>query len=144
MAPALDEPRDRTLHARDNRTRQARDRGAANSLTMVLLTPMFVVVGFAAFQAALWSHARTEARVVARDTAALVARSGVGTEDARAAAEAILTADTSLRDVRVEVVATPELATVTVRGDAPGIIRGSWSRVEVVTAVPVERWVQVP
>lgn len=111
---------------------------------MVLLMPVFVVVGFAAFQAALWSHARTEARVVARDTAALVARSGVPADDARASAAAILEADTTLRDVHVEVVAGVGLVTVTVRGEAPGIVRGTWSGVEVVTAVPVERWVAAP
>ena len=53
------------------------DEGAASSLTVVLLTPVFVVLAFAVFQAAMWGHARTEARVIARDTAALVARSGV-------------------------------------------------------------------
>ncbi len=66
------------------------DRGAATSLAVALLTPMFVFLAFAAFQAAMWSHARTEARVVARDTAALVARSGVAAGDARASATAIL------------------------------------------------------
>ena len=38
------------------------DRGAATSLAVALLTPMFVFLAFAAFQAAMWSHARTEAR----------------------------------------------------------------------------------
>ena len=70
------------------------DRGAATSLAVALLTPMFVFLAFAAFQAAMWSHARTEARVIARDTAALVARSGVAPGDAQASATAILEADT--------------------------------------------------
>ena len=61
-----------------------------------------VTAAFAAFQAAMWSHARTEARVVARDTAALVARSGVAPDDARASATAILEADTDLRNVVVD------------------------------------------
>jgi hypothetical protein len=81
----------------------ARRPGAATSLAVALLTPMFVVLAFAAFQAALWSHARTEARVVARDTAALVARSGVAAGDARASATAVLEADTDLHNVAVEV-----------------------------------------
>lgn len=106
-----------------------------------MLTPVFVVVGFAAFQAAMWSHARTEARVVARDTAALVARSGVPAADARLAAETILDADTLLRDVEVLVDVGPALVTVTVRGRAPGILRGTWSALSVTTAVPVEGWV---
>lgn len=118
-----------------------RDHGAASSLTMVLLTPVMMVLGFAAFQAAMWGHARTEARVVARDTAALVGRGGVPPDDARASAEAVLAADTMLRDVVVDVDAGPTLVTVTVRGDAPGIIRGTWSSVEVVAAIPVEGWV---
>lgn len=111
---------------------------------MVMLTPVFVVVGFAAFQAAMWSHVRTEARVIVRDTAALVARSGVPAADARASATAILEADTALRDVHVIIDETLELVTVTVRADAPGIVRGTWSRVEVVVALPVERWVPSP
>jgi hypothetical protein len=114
------------------------DRGAATSLAVALLTPMFVVLAFAAFQAALWSHARTEARVVARDTAALVARSGVAAGDARASATAILEADTDLHNVAVEVNSTDGVVTVTVTADAPGIIRGTSDSVAVTSAVPVE------
>ena len=114
------------------------DRGAATSLAVALLTPMFVFLAFAAFQAAMWSHARTEARVIARDTAALVARSGVAAGDARASAAAILEADTDLRNVVVEVGTTGGVVTVTVTGDAPGIIRGTASALSVTSAVPVE------
>ena len=49
------------------------DRGSA-SLTIVLLAPLLVVLMFVGFQAAMWNHARTEARVIARETAVLVAR----------------------------------------------------------------------
>jgi hypothetical protein len=114
------------------------DRGAATSLAVALLTPMFVFLAFAAFQAAMWSHARTEARVVARDTAALVARSGVAPGDAQASATAILEADTDLRNVVVDVGTTGGVVTVTVTGDAPGIIRGTASALSVTSAVPVE------
>ncbi len=114
------------------------DRGAATSLAVALLTPMFVFLAFAAFQAALWSHARTEARVVARDTAALVARSGVGAGDAQVSATAILEADTDLRNVEVDVVSTAGVITVTVTADAPGIIRGTTNSVAVTSAVPIE------
>jgi hypothetical protein len=114
------------------------DRGAATSLAVALLTPMFVFLAFAAFQAAMWSHARTEARVVARDTAALVARSGVTPGDAQASATAILEADTDLRNVVVDVGSTGGVVTVTVTGDAPGIIRGTASALSVTSAVPVE------
>lgn len=120
-------------------TRRLRgDRGAATSLAVALLTPMFVFLAFAAFQAAMWSHARTEARVVARDTAALVARSGVAPGDARASATAILEADTDLRNVVVDVATTGGVVTVTVTGDAPGIIRGTANSLSVTSAVPVE------
>jgi len=99
---------------------------------------MFVFLAFAAFQAAMWSHARTEARVVARDTAALVARSSVAPGDARASATAILEADTDLRNVVVDVQATGGVVTVTVTGDAPGIIRGTANALSVTSAVPIE------
>jgi hypothetical protein len=114
------------------------DRGAATSLAVALLTPMFVLLAFAAFQAALWSHARTEARVVARDTAALVARSGVTASDAQASATAILKADTDLRNVAVTVSSSGGVVTVTVTGEAPGIIRGTTDDVAVTSAVPIE------
>jgi hypothetical protein len=114
------------------------DRGAATSLAVALLTPMFVLLAFAAFQAALWSHARTEARGVARDTAALVARSGVTAGDAQASATAILEADTDLRNVAVAVSSSGGVVTVTVTGDAPGIIRGTTDDVAVTSAVPIE------
>ncbi|HYN32664.1 MAG TPA: hypothetical protein VES40_08570, partial [Ilumatobacteraceae bacterium] len=96
------------------------DGGAATSLSVALLTPMFVVLAFAAFQAAMWSHAKTEARVVARDTAALVARSAVPAGDAEASAAAILEADTDLRNVIVAATSTAGVVTVTVTADAPG------------------------
>lgn len=99
---------------------------------------MFVFLAFAAFQAALWSHARTEARVVARDTAALVARSGVATDDARSSATTILESDTDLRNVVVSVGSTGGVVIVTVTADAPGILRGTTNSVSVTSAVPIE------
>jgi hypothetical protein len=90
---------------------------------------MFVFLAFAAFQAAMWSHART---------AALVARSGVAPADAQASATAILEADTDLRNVVVDVGTTSGVVTVTVTGDAPGIIRGTANALSVTSAVPVE------
>ncbi|MGA7757964.1 MAG: TadE/TadG family type IV pilus assembly protein, partial [Ilumatobacteraceae bacterium] len=63
-----DEPGRTARRVRDVR-RGVGDDGAATSLSVALLTPMFVFLAFAAFQAAMWSHAKTEARVVARDTA---------------------------------------------------------------------------
>lgn len=120
------------------RRRLRGEAGAATSLSIALLTPMFVVLAFAAFQAALWSHAKTEARVVARDTAALVARSGVSANDAEAAATAILEADTDLRNVVVTATSSNGLVTVAVTADAPGIIVGTSTGLAVTSAVPIE------
>jgi len=114
------------------------DAGAATSLSIALLTPIFVILAFAAVQAALWSHAKTEARVIARDTAALVARSGVAAGDAQASAAAILATDTSLSDVVVGVTQANGVVAVTVSADAPGILRGTSSGFSVTAAVPVE------
>jgi hypothetical protein len=117
---------------------RTRDQGAATTLSMVVLTPVFVVLGLAAFQAAMWSHARTEARVIARETAAAIARSGVPASDARESARAVLMADTDVRDVRVDIADDGRIVTVTVRGRAPGIIRGTWSGLSVTAVVPIE------
>ena len=102
------------------------------------MTPVFVVLAFAAFQAAMWSHARTEARVVARDTAALIARSNVAAGDAASAASAVLNADTDLRNVVVSVDDGGTVVTVTITADAPGIVRGTSAPVSVTSAVPRE------
>ena len=118
--------------------RASGDRGAATSLSIALLTPMFVFLAFAAFQAAMWSHAKTEARVIARDTAALIARSAVPADDATASARIVLDADTDLRNVRVVASTSAGVVSVTVSGDAPGIIRGTSTSLEVTSAVPVE------
>lgn len=127
---------ERARHA--GRVRRARgDVGAATSLATALLAPVFVVLAFAAVQAALWGHARTEARVVARDTAALVARADVDPGDAEASARAAL-ADTDLHAIEVAVTTDGDLVSVTIRGDAPGIVIGTSRRVAVTEAVPVE------
>lgn len=133
MPPVGDRPRHRRV-----RRRCTGDDGASTSLSVALLTPIFVVLAFAALQAALWSHARTEARVVARDTAALVARSGVTSGDAAASARSVLTADTSLNDVSVVIGQSGGVVTVTISADAPGIVHGTTRRVTVTAAVPVE------
>jgi hypothetical protein len=99
---------------------------------------MFVFLAFAAFQAAMWSHAKTEARVVARDTAALIARSGIPADDAAASALTILETDTDLRNVAVTASTADGVVTVAVTADAPGIVRGTSTALSVRSAVPVE------
>ena len=117
-----------------------RDHGTA-SLTIVLLAPMLLVLMFAGFQAAMWNHARTEARVIARETAALVARDHLPAPQAVAAAVASLASDSELGAVNVAVDTTATIVTVTITGDAPGMLRGTSASVRVRVALSLEGWV---
>jgi hypothetical protein len=114
------------------------DDGASTSLSVALLTPIFVIVMFAAFQAALWTHARTEARVIARDTAALVARADVPPGAARASAQSVLTADTLMTNINIAISQGNGVVVVTITADAPGIIKGTSRGLSVTAAVPIE------
>ena len=116
------------------------DRGSA-SLTIVLLAPLLLVLMFAGFQAAMWNHTRTEARVVARETAVLVARDRLSTPQAAAAASASLANDSVLTGVKVSVDTTATVVIVTITGNAPGVLRGTSSAVRVTAAVSLEGWV---
>jgi len=118
----------------------AGDRGSA-SLTIVLLAPLLLVLMFAGFQAAMWNHTSTEARVVARETAVLVARDGLTTSQAAAAASAALANDSILTGVNVSVDTTATVVVVTITGNAPGMLRGTSSFVRVMAAVSLEGWV---
>jgi len=113
------------------------DRGST-TLTTVLLTPVFLVVALMAFQAALWTHARTEARVIARNSAALVARSHADSASTERSAVAMLHADTDLADPDVDIVVSGDVVTARVTGRAPGMIRGTSAGVDVVEALPRE------
>ena len=112
---------------------------------MVLLTPVFVVIAFMAFQAAMWTHARTEARAAARDAAVLVGRFGALPDDVeRSTLESLV--DKSVLDViAVEIPTIDEIRAagtvqVTVRARANGIIIGTGTDVEVTEAVPFEEF----
>ena len=96
-----------------------------------------VVLMFAAVQAALWGHARTEARVAAKNAAVQVARRGLSAGDAAANATANL-ADDGLASVGVAIESGDGVVTVTITGSAPGIIVGTSRPVSVTEAVPVE------
>jgi hypothetical protein len=104
------------------------------------LTPIVVVLMFAGFQAALWNHARAEARSVARDTATLVARDGLPVGQAVGAAEAAL-ADAELADPHVSVATADGRVLVSISGVAPGILRGTSSSISVRVELPLEGWV---
>jgi Flp pilus assembly protein TadG len=113
------------------------DRGST-SLTTVMLTPVFIAIAFMAFQAAMWSHARTEARAIARDSAALVARNGVPIGDARTTAQRTLDTEIDLLDPVIEITSDGELATARVTGRAPGLLRGTSAPVDISAVVPQE------
>jgi Flp pilus assembly protein TadG len=118
------------------------DIGSA-SLTIVLLAPLLLVLMFAGFQAAMWNHTRTEARVIARETAVLVARDGLAGPQAAAAASASLANDSVLTGATVSVDSTATVVVVTITGDAPGVLRGTSAPVRVTVAVPLEGWVSL-
>jgi Flp pilus assembly protein TadG len=113
------------------------DRGAT-TLAVALLTPVFVVLLFAAVQATLWGHARTEARVAARDAAAQVARFDASSGDAQSSAQARL-AGSPMTGVSVSISSGADLVVVTITATAPGIIVGTSRPISVTEAVPVER-----
>ncbi len=77
-------------HRNRRRRRASATTAARPRLAVALLTPVFVVLLFAAVQATLWGHARTEARVAARDAAAQVARFDASPGDAQSSAQARL------------------------------------------------------
>ena len=113
------------------------DRGSA-SLTTVLLTPVAMVVALMAFQAALWTHARTEARAIARDAAVLVARADVPIDAAEESARTRLGAQESLTSSSIRVAPEGSLIVATVDATAPGMFRFTERRIQVIEAVPVE------
>lgn len=117
-----------------------RDRGST-SLTIVLLAPLLLLMMFAGFQAAMWNHTRTEARVIARETAVLVARDHLSPGEAEAAALTSLGNDSVLSKATVKVTPTTTDVVVTITGNAPGILRGTSAGVTVTVAVPLEGWV---
>jgi hypothetical protein len=121
----------------DRRPPGQRDRGST-SLTAVVLTPVFVVIAFAAFQAAMWSHARTEARVAARDVAVLVAQRGHDADLVERSAERNLDEGTRISGVEVTITSDRRFVVVRVTGDAPGIIRGTSAGIDVTEALPIE------
>ena len=116
------------------------DRGSV-SLTIILLAPLLFVLMFVAFQAAMWNHAQTEARVIARETAVLVARDGLPTLQAQRSASTALANDSVLTNVDVYIETTAINVIVTITGSAPGLLRGTSSDVKVTAAVSREGWV---
>ena len=113
------------------------DRGST-SLTTVLLTPVFVGLAFTAFQAAMFTHARTEARSVARDAAVLVARQGASAPAVERSAEDVLDRADLLSGTDVDIRVDGQLVVVHLTGSAPGIIRGTGAGIDVTESLPIE------
>lgn len=107
-------------------------------MTTVLLTPVFVVLAFTAFQAAMYTHARTEARAVARDAAVLVARQGAPPSAVELSAEQILAEADLLSGTDIDIRIEGELIVVKLTGRAPGIIRGTAVGIDITESLPVE------
>lgn len=98
-----------------------------------------------AFQAAMWTHARTEARAAARDAAVLVGRLGALPDDVERSTLESLGSKSVLDVTAVEIAPLDEIRAtgtveVTVRARANGIIVGTSTAVEVTEAVPFEEF----
>jgi hypothetical protein len=98
-----------------------------------------------AFQAALWTHARTEARAAARDAAVLVARFGARPEDVEASTRETLDSKSALEVIDIRMPSRDEIddegiVSVTVVARANGIIVGTSTDISVTEAVPFEEF----
>ena len=130
---------------RAGRRRTARcsgDWGASQSISVILLVPVMTALAFIGIQTATWSHARSEARVVARDGAALVARGAVQPGEARRMIGESLSGAPALSDVDVSVDRTADGVTVVVGAQAPGMLMGTGRELRVVEFVPDGGWVE--
>lgn len=137
-------PGDRSCRATTNEVDRCRrrDLGSA-SLSIVLTTPILVILMFIGFQASMWNHARAEARVVAREAAVLVARDGSSAAAAAGSATTSLSTDGIIADAQVTVTSDGQAVTVVVSGRAPGILRGTSAGLRVSVSVPLEGWVDL-
>ena len=111
----------------------------------MLLTPVFVVIAFMAFQAAMWTHARTEVRAAARDAAVLVGRFGATPDDVENSTRASLGSKSVLDVTSVEIPPMAQIRAtgtveVTINARANGIIIGTSRDVQVTEAVPFEEF----
>ena len=120
------------------------DRGFATNVMVVLLVPLTLGLVLISVQTVLWQHARTIASDRANQTAALVAAGELGPVEADAELTANLNALPDLANVEVDVARTDQLVTVSVSGDARGILAGTRTRIRLTSATPVEGWQPLP
>ena len=120
------------------------DRGFATNVMVVLLVPLTLGLVLISVQTVLWQHARTIAADRANQTAALVAAGELGPAEADAELTANLNTHPDLANVEVDVARTDQLVTVSVSGDARGILAGTRTRIRLTSATPVEGWQTLP
>ena len=120
------------------------DRGFATNVMVVLLVPLTLGLVLISVQTVLWQHARTIAADRANQTAALVAAGELGPAEADAELTANLNTLPDLANVEVDVARTDQLVTVSVSGDARGILAGTRTRIRLTSATPVEGWQPLP
>jgi hypothetical protein len=104
----------------------------------VALAPVVVVLAFMAVQAAMWNHARAEVRSIARSSAAFVARGHADVDDTVRSTTALLVSETDLADPVVQIEVDDDIVVCRISGDAPGMLRGTQVRLEVIDGVPLE------
>ena len=120
------------------------DRGFATNVMVVLLVPLTLGLVLISVQTVLWQHARTIAADRAHQTAALVAAGELAPAEADAELTANLNTHPDLANVEVYVARTDQLVTVSVSGDARGILAGTRTRIRLTSATPVEGWQPLP
>ncbi len=109
---------------------------------MVIMLPVVLAVMFLGMQGGLYYHARTVAIAAAQSGArAAGAQGSTGAQGAAAAADFVASAGGSgvVTGLRVSVLRTAAMATVTVRGQALSVIAGWSPTVTQSASVPVER-----
>jgi len=92
--------------------------------------PLALAMAVGHYQAALYGHARLEASEVANETASLVGRGGVPPSVAKEQAERILTGESDLHQVVVEISERPissglRAVVVDISARSPGLVPGT-------------------
>lgn len=120
--------------------RMTSDTGAAGSLSMVLLVPVFCVLATMGVQAALWGYARSEVRAVARAASSMTARGAVSEPAAESSLRASLASIDGFDAHIVDVQQRNGVAVTRVAGQVPGLVHGLASTIDVTESVPIEGW----
>ena len=120
--------------------RMTSDTGAAGSLSMVLLVPVFCLLATMGVQAALWGYARSEVRAVARAASSMTARGVVSEPAAESSLRASLASVDGFDAHIVDVQQHNGVAVTRVAGRVPGLVHGLASTIDVTESAPIEGW----